>query len=179
MNRQNSLGNGLSGGGDQVAPTTQPWVDYICRGLWWVGAGSIIGITLLTVCASFGRYFLDRPIPGTIELVQLMLLLAAFSGMVIVTASEKNVVIRILTSRFPQRVQRILNSIMNFIAFGVFALVSWQLWLSAAGWMESGRFTGVLDIPLAPFKFVAAVGAGLVCVMFLRSFILSLGKWRK
>lgn len=172
------LGKGLSGSsaGNVVASTTVKGVHHISEGLMWFGGGLLIVITLLTVSDVFARYFFDSPIPGTIELVKLILVCITFSGMVYTTARKANVQVTVLVSRFPRRAQRILASIMTFIGVVIFALLSWQLGLSAAEWMHIGRHSATLFIPLAPFKFFAAVAAGLICLVLLIRFLHSLGK---
>ena len=168
-----------SGVGNKIAHTTTKGIYFLSEGLLWLGCFALFVIMILTVFDVFGRYFFKSPIPGTIEIVQLIMCVGAFCGMIYCTARGGHIGVRIITDRLPWRVQRILVSVMHFIGAGAFAFVSWQLWSSAVGWIERGYTaptTAQLLIPLVPFKFFAAVGAGLVALMLFRSFIQSLGK---
>ena len=47
----------------------------VCRGLTGVAAGCLAGMGLLTVADVVGRYFLNRPVEGAIELCEFALAL--------------------------------------------------------------------------------------------------------
>ena len=175
------LGSGSSltdGVGNKVAHTVSSGLRGISEGFTWIGIVSIVFIMLIIVGNVFGRYLFNSPISGIYEIIEAVMVFAAFSGMIIVTVRGRNVRVDILVSRFPGYLQRVLVSLMFFIAAGAFAILAWQLGISAVTWMHRDLETVILHIPLPYIKFAAAVGAGLVCLMFLISFIRSLGKER-
>ncbi len=179
MRRQQDSGKDARDGvGNVVAHSARKGLGGIAEGLTWLGVVALLGIMLLTVCDVTGRYFFDRPIKGTYEVVEAALVFVATSGMILVTAAGRNVGVKLLTSRFPGHVQRILVTIMDFVAFVVFGVVSWQLWLSGIDWLDRGLFTPVLHIQFSYLKFCFATGVSVLCLIFLSIFIRSLGKQR-
>lgn len=179
MKRRLDLDTSLEEGvGNEVTHTLQSILRRVAGWFMWLGGGLLVVIILLIVSDSFGRYFLNSPIVGSIEIVQLLLVVIAFSGMVYVAAREGNVRVDIIVSHFPGLFRRILASIMTFIGAGAFALVSWQFWLAAEKAIRTNQYSPALHIPYAPFKFAAAVAAGLICLLLLISLLSSLGKRR-
>ena len=180
MNRQLDSGKSVDEGvGSEITHTLQNILRRVAEWFMWLGGGLLVVVTLLTVSDSFGRYFLNSPIVGNIEIVPLLLVVIAFTGMVYVAAKERNVKVDIVVSHFPGIVQRILVFIMTLISAGVLALVSWQLWLAAEKAVRTNQHSPALDIPYAPFKFTAAVAAGLICLLLLIGLINSLVKRRQ
>jgi TRAP-type C4-dicarboxylate transport system permease small subunit len=163
-----------SGAGKTLSSTINKLAMYIAEVFMWFGGIILIGITLLTVGDVFGRSALSVPIPGTIELVQMMLVCITFSGIVYTTAKNGHVKVELIMSRFSPGVKQIFSSIMLFIGSVAFAILSWQLGLSAVESGAAGLHTSSLAIPLAPFKYIAALCSGLTCLFLLKDFIFSL-----
>lgn len=179
LKRQHDSGKALdSSGAGSVASTTTRVIQHISKWFMWLGSGLLILIAVLTVSDVFTRSSFSLPIRGTTELVELMLVCVVFLGMVYATVKNGHVRVTVLVSRFSKRVQRVLASTMTLIGVVLFALLSWQLWLSAVEWTRVGRYSITLNIPTAPFKFVAAVAAGLISLVLLVNFLQSLGKQR-
>ena len=167
-------GHDNSGAGKILSSTINKWAMYVSEVFMWFGGILLICITLLTVGDVFGRSVLSVPIHGTIELVQMMLVCVTFSGIVYTTAKNGHVKVELILSRFPKSGQHILTAVMLLIGAAAFALLSWQLGISAVESDAAGLHTSSLHIPLAPFKFAAAVCSGLTSLLLLKDFIISL-----
>jgi TRAP-type C4-dicarboxylate transport system permease small subunit len=160
--------------GNNVAGPVARIMDRISEGLMWLGSVLLVIITLLTVSDAFARSFFNLPIQGSIELVQLMLVCIAFSGMVYTTSKKANVQVTLLICRLPERIQMILASTMNMIGAIIFGLLCWQMCAGAIDWLHMGRYSVTLNIPLYPFKFAASVASGLISLFLVRNVIHSL-----
>ena len=174
MNEQQDSGKSL-GAEEKAAGTRKGW-GLIAEGLMWLSGVAIGAMTLLTCSDVASRYLFNAPIKGTIELVELFLVITAFSAVVYVTSKGANIEVAFVTERFPKRVQRILAAVFTCIAIVLFALVTWQLVVSGVGWMHGNRSTGTLFIPYAPFKFAAALATGCVSLILLVNLVRSLRK---
>jgi len=162
-----------NGAGNNLSSTINKWAMYVSEVFMWFGGILLIGITLLTVGDVFGRSALSVPIHGTIELVQMMLVCITFAGIVYTTAKNGHVKVELILSRFPKGGQNVLTAIMLLIGSASFAVLSWQLGISAVESNAAGLHTSSLHIPLAPFKFAAAVCSGLTSLLLLKDFIFS------
>jgi TRAP-type C4-dicarboxylate transport system permease small subunit len=169
MGNRPDSGKNYGEGVGNFAHTLQGLLRRISEWIMWLGAGLLILATLMTVTDSFGRYFLNSPITGSIEIARLLLVGIAFAGMVYIASKDGNVKIDILTSHFPKVVQQALNYIMTFVSAATMAVVSWQLWLAALKAIRTDVASGALHIPYAPFKFAASIMAGLICLLLLVS----------
>jgi len=179
VKRWRDLGEGFSkGAGNRVARTLEVGLHSISQGLMWLGVGVFILVILLIVINVARRYLLNAPITGVYDIVELAMLPTIFWAMVYVTFKGGNISLALLVSRFPRQAQGIINSIMLFIGAGLFAVLSWQLGLAGWDWMQLGRYSINLGVPLYPFKFVAALGSAVICLELLASFVHSLGKSR-
>lgn|GEM_PF-1332683 len=179
MKGWHNLGQGFSkGAGNSVTRTLEAGVHSISQGLMWLGISVFSVVILLIVSNVAMRYLFNAPITGIYDMVELAMLPTIFWAMVYVTFRGGNIEVALLVSRFPKRAQGIIKSVMILIGVGVFAALSWQLGLAGWGWMKLGRYSANLGVPLAPFKFVAALGAALICLELLVSFFHSLGKWK-
>lgn len=166
----------VSDAGNNFASITDKGIHYTSEGFMWISCGLLILIAVLTTSDVISRSLFDFAIPGTIELVELMLACTVFLGMVYAATKQAHVRVTVLFTRFPKRIQRVLEPIMLFIGAVVFALVSWKLWLSGAGWIASNRHTAMLNVPVGPIKLVTAVAAGVICLILIRDFLHSLHK---
>jgi len=166
-------GHDHNGAGKNLSSTINKWAMYVSEVFMWFGGILLIGITLLTVGDVFGRSAFSVPIHGTIELVQMMLVCITFSGIVYTTAKNGHVKVELILTRLPQGGQHIISAIMLLIGAAAFALLSWQLGLSAVESNAAGLHTSSLHIPLAPFKFATAVCSCLTSLLLLKDFIFS------
>ena len=100
-----------------IAGSTQA----VTRVLSWVACG-VLGIMALVVFGNVvGRYFLNMPLLGTIELVELMMVVIGFFAIPYTTMERRHITVRLLVSRLSRRTQAILRSIGFFLSAGIFA----------------------------------------------------------
>jgi TRAP-type C4-dicarboxylate transport system permease small subunit len=117
-------------------------------GMMFIGAGDVVG-----------RYLFNRPITGAMEISQLLMGGSIFLALAYTHAEKAHVSVDIVFTRYPPRVRAILTSIMMFISFVLFALITWQSFLIAMSDLASGKLVRVILIPLGPFKFLLPLGA--------------------
>lgn len=177
--RSNS-GNGFRKGvAHLVGHTFAARLHGISEWFMWFGGGILIILVFLITGHSTGRYFFKAPIEGAVEMAELAMVIIVYSAIAYVTSKEGNVSTTILVSRFPRSAQRLISAIMTLIGAGMFALLSWQLGLGAWDAALNGSITSVIRVPLFPFKIVAAIGAGIVCLDLLMTFLSLLNRPKK
>ena len=155
-----------------VERVTSPLIGIVRRG----GLAILLLMMFLTVGNVVGRRFFKTPIPGTIELTELMLALVVFFAIAYTQVRKGHISIDVVVSRFSPRAQAIIDSITYFFSLGLFSLVTWQSAVHANRLFEGHNVSGVLSLPIFPFVIAVAVGSLLFCLVLLVDFLRSLAK---
>lgn len=141
---------------------------------------AVAGILLLammglTVADVFRRYVLNDPIPGAFEATEVMLALAIFVGLPLVTARGEHVQVRLFLEVLPRWPRFVLDRIGDLTVALLLAGSAWLLYERAESLGRYGDTTVLLRIPLAPVAYalaalaaIAAVAAAVRLVAMLR-----------
>ncbi len=150
--------------------------------------GNRVGIAILALLMFFAasdvilRYAFNKPIQGSFELQEFMMGIIVISGIAYCTFEKGHISVDILTNRFPQRTQTILNFFHYLIAACLFAGVCWRTVIQGLVVQSRLLTSSVLLIPLFPFYWVLAFASAIVCLAFFYSSLESLykgaGKWK-
>jgi TRAP-type C4-dicarboxylate transport system permease small subunit len=119
---------------------------------------------ILTVANVILRDFFEKPIMGTPELSEFMMVLVVFLALAWCAITRKHVKVELFTSRFSTRTQAILNGITLILALGIYIVITWQ---SALESMAVYDTTSLLRIPHTPFYWSMTSGLGLFCLSIL------------
>ncbi|MEM7693806.1 MAG: TRAP transporter small permease [Pseudomonadota bacterium] len=125
----------------------------------------------LTVVDVVGRYLLNAPVPGAFEATEIMLALAIFAGLPIVTARGEHVSVRLLVDHFPAPLRRVLDLIAELFVAALLAGAAYLLIQRGAALADFGDATVLLRIPLAPVAFALAVLSAIAAVVALARFL--------
>ena len=138
---------------------------------WYSVAGMIffvcmVGITFLDVIL---RYFLNRPIHGSIEITELMMVILVFSSLSFAQLKDAHVSMDILTSHLSKKRQNLLDGISWVFSIVLFLIIIWRSFLSA---YTSTHVTGVLTIPLKYVGFLIPVSCLLLLTVLIKKLLL-------
>jgi len=137
------------------------------------GAGRLIlavMVLLITVDVVL-RYFFNKPIKGSYELIEFMLVVIVFTGLAYTQTKTGHISVDLLTSRLSKKTQAVIQSSTNFLCLGVFILITWRSIVKAEILRIEGTTSGLLFIPNFPFMWIVAFGSVLLCLFFLLDFI--------
>jgi TRAP-type C4-dicarboxylate transport system permease small subunit len=134
------------------------------------------GMMLLTLGDVVGRYFFNRPILGTWELIGLMLVFAGTWGFAYAQVMKAHIRVDILLNKFPPRIQAFMN-VVSYLAGTVgFALITWQVFFMAKNYMVHDYVTDTLGQPIFPYMLGLCIGAGLITLVLLLDVIESIAE---
>jgi len=117
----------------------------------------LCGMSLLTVVDAGGRYLLNHPIIGSVELIELMMVAVIFSSIPLMTRSRGHIVVDTFSHFFPEGVQRLQDRIAALISMLVSGMLAWITLHKAQTTADYGDITAMLGIPLAPFVYFMAI----------------------
>jgi len=118
-----------------------------------VAGALLLGMMGLTVVDVVGRYVFSAPVPGAYEATEVMLALAIFAGLPLVTARGEHVSVAVLAERLPARVQRALAAVAEVVVALLLAGAAVLLMRRGETLAAYGDTTVLLRIPLAPVAF--------------------------
>lgn len=146
-------------------------VNRISRWLNYLGVGVLTFMMLLTVSDVLLRYLLNRPILGTLELTEYMMVPVVFLGLAWCAVRRENIKVDILISRLRTRPRAILDSITCFLSLIVMVFITWQSFMETGNIWESYRVSDILHVPAYPFFIVLTLGCFLLCVVLFINLI--------
>lgn len=124
-----------------------------------ISATMMLLLTAVTIIDVVGRFFLNKPLPGTIEITELSLVLIVYFAFGYTEQYEEHIVIDTAYELMPKAVKKALYMVAGLISLVIILLMAWQLHVYA-GRMLVGRYeTGVLKIPYYPVVVAAAIGS--------------------
>lgn len=129
----------------------------------------LCGLMVLTFVDVMGRNLLHRPLPGTLELTEIMLSLIVFLVLPQVTLRNQHIVITFLDPYIGWRgqlAQRILNSILGF---AMYLVTGWQVWAMGDRLAAHGELTPTLGWSYAPFLYVLSILSYVTAAAFVLS----------
>lgn len=132
-----------------------------------VGKGILAAMMFLTFADVSLRYVFNRPLTGSYELTEYMMVILVGFGIAYCAVVKGHITIDIVVSRFPQRTQAIIDSVTCLIGLGLFSLITWQCALHLKGHFEAGVASVVLLIPTFPFIAALTLGSAMFCLVLL------------
>lgn len=138
------------------------WIGWL-RGLnvatHYVAGAALLGILFLTVADIIGRSAFRRPVPGTVEMTGMILVVVVFMAVAHSEDMGDHITIDLLYERAGTRLRLFLDVFADLLTIAVVGLLSYQLYQFTLRNQASGAETPVLDLPVWPFVLVAAVGS--------------------
>lgn len=139
-----------------------------------IGVCMIVGMMALTTVDVALRYFLRAPILGTVEIVQFLLVVTVFFGLAHTQRSGGNISAEILVDMLPKRAQAAIDAFTGLLALGVYATMAWVMVVHVLGPGGLIETSDMLEIPVWPFKILAACGVALLSLELAASVIRNL-----
>lgn len=133
------------------------------------GATALIlaAIMLLTCVDVAGRYVLNMPVPGALEVSELMMGALIFASLPLVTLRQQQVTIDLLEPFIPRFVKPALHVLIQLVGGLCLAVISWRLWVKGGQMMQQGDTTAVLQLSVWPLVYFMSLLAAVTSVILL------------
>jgi TRAP-type C4-dicarboxylate transport system permease small subunit len=132
-----------------------------------IGMVVLILMMLLTVADVFLRFGFNKPILGTVELCEYMMVAVVYLALPLCAVREKNVRVEILAVRLPPKLLAFVDVITCFLSLGILALITWQGFLEFNDMFRVKRVSNMLSVPAYPFHLILAVSSLILCGVLL------------
>ena len=140
------------------------------------GLGRIIlALMVLLITADVVlRYFFNRPIKGSYELVEFMLVVIVYLGLAYTQTQKEHISVTLLTEKMPPHVLAVLDTATHLLSLAIFVFITWRGIVQAETLRADGTTSDILLIPNYPFMWVVVIGSATLCLIFFRDFLNSL-----
>jgi TRAP-type transport system small permease protein len=156
-------------------------IDQLTRWVNYLGAAALAVMMLLTATDVMLRYFLNKPILGSYELTEYLMVVLAACTIGYTAKVKGHVNVDLILKLFPNTVQNIVYVITNFCCIIFFALLSWRAFYQSGILREAGSASANLAIPDFPLVILLGIGFAIVALVFvihtLESIAKVIGKW--
>ena len=144
-----------------------------------VSMGMLLIMMLLGFADVFGRYLLNRPIIGTLEVFEILLPGIVLFSLAHAQRGKAHIAVDVFSSRFPSRVRAVVGLVINLWAILFFAVVVWRSILIAILHWNTGRTISNISVPIYVVDLFIPVGALAICLVLICELFHFLKKTRK
>jgi len=131
------------------------------------GIAILVSMMFLITADVLMRGIFHKPIPGSFELIEYMMVFSVFFAIAYTNIEKDHVAIDVLVSHFSIRVQVVIECIISLIGFGVLLIIAWQNVIRGIQLLQNNQVSLVLHIPAYLFFGVAALGCAMFAIVLL------------
>ena len=140
----------------------------LLRAMGVVSAVSTFLMMALVVANIFGSYLLNKPVTGTLEFTESLLVLIIFLSVALTQYDGGHIRVTLLTRRLPTGWAHAVNIFCMLCGAAFFAWCAYAAWRFAAqSYSFDEQEWGTVVFPLWPVKFVVFAGILMLAVQFL------------
>jgi len=133
----------------------------------WVGLVAIMLMILITCVDVIGAKIFLRPVFGAIDIVMLAQLIAIAFAVGATLLMGRHVQVEFFVMMLPQKLQAIVDAVIQVLGLGLFILITWQLFVYAHLLRTTGEVSSTARIPLHYFAYAVALSLIPVCLILL------------
>jgi len=138
-------------------------LEHLALGLLLLGAIGMMVSMFLGTADVVGTQFLDKPVPGALEITESTMVLIVFGALAYAQTRRAHIRVELLYGYMPPRVQAFMDAATHLTALVFFALLAWQGKGEAAYSWQIGEATlGVIRLPLYPARWLLVIGTALL-----------------
>ena len=143
----------------------------ISMGIEWVGVAAIVLMMLITTIDVLGSKLFLRPVFGALDIMMLAQLVAMTFAAGATLIVGLHVTVEFFVPLLPKRIQSVVDCIVLFLGFVLFALIVWRFLLYSYDLHIQGEVSSTASIPFYPFGYGATLACVPVCLIYLSRFI--------
>ena len=134
----------------------------------WVSMVAIFTIMVLVTVDVILRNAFTSSIRGSVEMAELLQGVVVFFGIAATLRSGNHIAADFIVERLSLKTQAAMDLVTSLLSLFVFGLMTWALWSIATGPGSQHEISAILGIATQPFRVMAALGVGLMCVEIVR-----------
>lgn len=145
-------------------------IQWILDKMKIIGAGCLVGMTLLTCADVVGRAF-GHPIFGSVEIVGFMATLAVVMAMPYTHQVQGHIGVEILVRLFSEKTQTIIDICTGTVSLILFTVITWRMTVYAHTMQQSGEVSMNLELPEHVIIYTTAICLLVFTLIILKDII--------
>ena len=141
-----------------------------------IAAVVLAAMMLVTVVDVGGRYLLNRPLLGSTELTEFMMVPLCFIAFIWCTQKKLHIKLDIATKYLPPIFWAVMDSIFYLLGIGLFSFIAWQNYLKGLERLLERHTSDILVIPFYPFYFLISFASAIIVLILLLFVVQYIGK---
>lgn len=113
-----------------------------------IGGLIFVGLVVMSIVSIVGRKLASAPVPGDVELLQMIAAAACASFFAYCHLNQGDVKVDFFTASAPPAVVETLDALGSFLVGLVGAILTWRVFVGAMSVKEAGETSAILDIPI-------------------------------
>ena len=162
-----------------IVPKLDRYIALGTKFLFYIAGIGLVGMLVLIVADVIGIKILSRPVPGGIEIVSFMVVVAIAGAVPFTQVMRGHVAVDFIVEKFPRRAKLIIDAIMIFFSVCLLALMTWYSFKYADGLRSSGEVSMTQKIPFYPFVYGMAVCFVALLLVLIMDLVKSIAKAAK
>ena len=140
----------------------------LLRGFGLISEVSTFVMMVLVVANVLGRYLFNKPLSGTLEFTEGLLVLIIFFSLGLTQFDGGHIRVTLITSHLPKPVARVFTVVAMLCGAAFFAWCAYAAWAFAAqSFSFNEQEVGEVEFPLWPVKFMVFFGIAMLAVQFV------------
>jgi TRAP-type C4-dicarboxylate transport system permease small subunit len=136
-------------------------VASIARWLNWIAGVSLMLMVVLVVADICGIKLFKTPVPGGIEIVSLLSVVAISFAIAQTQIAHGHIEVEMLVTRLPKMAQKVISSFVHCFGILLFVILGLKSFSYGQALQSSGEVSMTLQIPFYPFVW----GMGFCCLV--------------
>ncbi len=141
-----------------------------------VAMGVLILMMLLTVADVFLRAVFNKPIIGTTEITEQMMVAVVFLGFGWCALQGRHIQVDLFVSRYPRGRQRVIDLTMYGVGLILVAVMCWRTFVTTLTVQQLGLTCAYIGLPKYPFYALAAFGWAVLFVAMVSLLVKNITK---
>jgi len=146
-----------------------------------VAVAALAALAVVTVLDVAGRYLLNKPLFGSIEISEFLMVFLGFGALALAELRNSHITVDFFVMALPARGQAWLEAAGAILSIVFWGLVAWRAAVHAGRISEAGEVSANWAVPTYPFYLAVTFGSGLLAVVLVARLVRALrigaGTW--
>lgn len=156
--------------------TVDRYIVALTKILFYIAGAGLVGMLVLIVADVIGIKVLSKPVPGGIEIVAFLAVVAIAFSVAYTQVMRGHVAVDFIVERFPRRAKLVIDSLMLLFCVGLLAVMSYYSFKYAGKLRSTGEVSMTQKIPFYPFVYGMAVCFVVMFLVMARDLLKSIAK---
>ena len=128
---------------------------------------ALAALAVITVIDVGGRYFFNKPLLGTVEMSEFLMVILSFGALALAELRNSHITVDFFVIALPERVRAALEALAAALGIMFWSFVAWRAAVHASRIWVAGEVSANLIIPTWPFYLAVTFGCGLLALALI------------